>query len=216
MLAIILFSILGALFFWITYKNSPAYGWILLGIVAASIGVSFIKPIQMFSLLGVVGVLVVMAMSRGAREKSIQQWLAAQGFKPADLPGIRSLFNVPPIGSSKYYAYSNMLQTGSVQQPYFLAISYHSQRTNNTTSIVLHCAFYFNVQDVSILQQKFIAAKESTPATGVFKSQLGYFNLKACDIFLPPNGGIAVRWRFPDTIEGYSDRLAWIKKAVQQ
>lgn len=198
--------------FWITYQNSPQYAYILLGIVVVSHVVAQFKPIQLYSLLGIVGVLVVMVMSRSVREKAIGQWLSDHQFSYTKFSAASQLFNQADLSGSTTYA-SYLSRIG--ETPLLLSLRYHSQQSGNTRAITVHCAYYFKGKlDINELEQRFLKQKENTPKTNLLKSQLGYFDLKSCEIYKPAMGGIAVIWRFPPTIEGYTERYEWIKDAL--
>lgn len=219
MTAYIPFSILLAGFFYLTYKNSPKHAWILLVIVAVAVGISFIKPLEKYLLidvgLAIIGVFVVIIKSRNVREKAVKKWFAANGFRIAEVPFVKALFNNPVIGTNNYYAYKNVMNYKGKIVPFILGISHHSSFSGKTPTIIFHCAYYFKEEvDADELQQKFNAAKEATPHTNMFKSQLRYFDLKDCDIFKPVTGGVAVRWKVPHSSNGYNERFEWIKKAV--
>lgn len=196
----------------ITYLNSPRYANIMLGIVALSFLIAQIEAIQMVSLLGIVGVLVVMVKSRSEREKSIQCWFAEQGFKPVQATQGPVLFKDQPVlGTVQYTAYQNEMAGISFQ----LVVRYHSYRTGNSPSIVLHSCFYFgDPGKAESLAQTFADLRDKTPHSNFLTSQFRYFDLKAADILKPETGGVAVCWRVPDTVRGYTDRYEWVRKAV--
>lgn len=205
-------------FFYIVYRNSPKHAWLMLGVIAASLLVCIIKPSRIFFPIGLFGGLIaffiVIIKSRNVRERSVQKWFADQGFKRKDFPFLKELFDNYAIGTNEFYSYTNELLFEQKKIPYILAVNYRSHRSNNSTSITFHCTYFFNEQvDVDLLEQKFKAAKNATPSTNLFKSQLGYFNKKSCEIFRPAMGGVAVRWRVPHSVEGYNDRYEWIKSA---
>ncbi len=217
MFAYIPFSILILGFFYLTYKNSPKHAWILLAIVAVSVGIGFIKPLEKYMLidvvLAIVGIFIVIIQSRKVREKSIQNWFAANGFRSADVPFVKALFNDTVIGTNNYYAYKNELIYGGKKIPFVLGVRSHSQISGKIPTINFHCAYYFKEGiDADTLQQKLMVAKEATPHTGLLKSQLRYFDLKDCDIVKQSIGGVVIRWKVPHSVEGYSERFEWIKK----
>jgi len=213
--AYIIFALLLAGFFYLTYKNSPRHAWMLLAVIALSIGIWFIKPIQMFSLLGIAGLLIIMILSVKARQKSIQRWLAQNGFVRTNIPSGRVFFASEDVGNKSYVAYSNRFALNNKTIPFLLILRYTTQWTGKTTTVVVNCSYYFNENvDTAVLQQQFAQAKENTPHTGLLKSQLHFFDLKHCDVFMPSMGGIAVSWRVPDTVQGYSERYQWIKNVI--
>ena len=201
-----------ALAYWITYRNSPKYANILLGIVVLSIIIAQIKPIQMLSVLGFFGVLAVMVMSRFAREKEISGWFREHHFRPTQFLNASNLFSHNPnTGSIIYHNY--LTNINGINCLY--SEQYNSYNSGNNPSLVVHCSYYFNGKlSVDELERKFIVQKEKTEKTGFIESQLGYFDLKDCTIFRPNIGGVAVSWRFPTTIEGYNTRYEWIKEAL--
>lgn len=212
-------SILLLGFFYMTYKNSPKYAWILLAIVAVSVILSFVKPLEKFRLievgLTIIAVFVIVILSRKAREKNVENWFVRKGFKKADVPYVKELFIDHLIGSNNYYAYENELYYQQKKIPYVLGINCHAYNSGKTPTLIFYCAYYFrDGVDVELLQQQFTAAKEATMHTNMFKSQLRYFDLKGCDIFKPAMGGIVARWKVPHSVEGYNDRFEWINKAL--
>jgi hypothetical protein len=202
--------------FWMTYRNSPKHGYMVLGVVALSFVVGQIKDIQMFSLLGIVGVLVLMVMSRNVREKAIQNWLQENHFVFAkNENGANKFANNSAIGSNRYYCYKNEILLHNQRVPFDFVIRMNTTRINNTSSLVIHSSFYFQENmDVAAVEQKLLKAKENTPKSHFAHSHFGYFDLKDCEIFRPAQGGVAVCWRTPDTVEGYNERYEWVKNAL--
>lgn len=201
-----------ALAYWITYRNSPKYANILLGIVVLSIIIAQIKPIQMLSVLGFFGVLAVMVMSRFARDKEISGWFRERGFVPTQFQNADALFQNNPVNGSIIYTNYKANINGF---DCLFSEQFNSYRTANTTSVVVHCSYYFDEKsDLDDLEMKFLTQKEKTAKANLIDSQFGYFELKNCQIFRPKIGGLAVSWRFPTTIEGYNTRYEWIKEAL--
>lgn len=204
-----LFFIGGA--YWMTYINSPKYAYFLVGIVLFSFIIAQIKPIQMFSLLGIVACFVVMVKSQSARKKDNEAWFVSKDLRRIEVANTSTLFNHEVWGTNVYSAYQGKM--GEV--PFVLGIKYHSHRNNNMTSIEFFCSYYFyqNI-DINTLEKKLIELKEQTPHTNFFKSQFRYFDMKSCEIFRPKMGGIVITWRVPDTVAGYNERYEWVKKAL--
>lgn len=200
--------------YWITYMNSPKYANVLLGVAIFSLIIAQIKPIQMFSLLGIVGVLVVMVMSRFEREKAISQWYEEHHFTLTKFTNAPVLFRYHSSNGTTIY--TNFL-TKIEDVPCLFSEQYHSYRSGNTSSVVVHCSYYFNGKiDINELERRFIQQKNDTPKSGFFRSQGNYFNLKNCDIFKPEMGGIVVSWRLQTTVNGYNERYEWIKDALKK
>ena len=207
-------------FFYIIYRNSPKHAYLLLAIVAASILTGNLPPARIFfpvSLaMGVVGLFAMAILSRNVRLLTIQNWFSANGFTTVDFPLAKSFFSDYAVGTSDCWCYKNVLESDGERIPFYLAVHCHTHRSNNSTSIVFHCAFYFSDGlDIAVLEQKCKMAKERTRRTNLLKSQFGYFNIKACDIFRAANDDLVVRWRVPHTQQGYSDRFKWIQQALE-
>ncbi|MES2776214.1 MAG: hypothetical protein V4722_18705 [Bacteroidota bacterium] len=220
MIAYIFSFLLLAGFFYMFYRNSPKHAYMFLGMIAICVGIFYINPGNKFTTLGslafgIVGLFTIAILSRRVREDAIQKWFAENGFKVIPFPGTKDLFAGQLIGTNDYYAYSGELANGQKKLPFILGVSYHSHRSGNTSTIEFHCAYYFNTNTATaMLEQKFLHAKDNTPGTNFARSQFGYFDLKKCDIIKPAMGGIAVRWRVPHTVKGYSERYEWIKNAL--
>ncbi len=203
--------VLTAMLYGITYMNSHKYANIILATVVLSLIIGKIEAIQMFSLLGIVVVIVVMIKSASVRKKDIETWFAEKGFRQIEVPYTASLFNHQLFGTNIYSIYQAEME----KIPFQLAIQYNSNRSNNTPSIVFYCSFYFqNGIDLDKFEQKIKQLKDQTPNTNWLKSQFGFFNLKACEIFRPPIGGVVICWRVPDTVSGYNERYEWVKNAI--
>jgi hypothetical protein len=212
----IISAFLFSLFFYITYKNSPKHAYILIGIIGLSIGVWFIKPIQMYSLLGIVGVLTVMLMSRGAREKRIQQWFFANGFyRNNDVTNPEAFFNDVIAGNKTYQAYKKDIDFLGRTMPVTFVLRYNIYNSGRSMSLVVHCCYFFReYANIPSLEQKLLHAQQQTPPTNLIKSQFHYFDLKASTIFKPAMGGIAITWRVPHSVQGYKERYDWIRNAL--
>jgi hypothetical protein len=212
------FAVMGTIllggFFWLTWINSRRHAYILLAIAAASIVVAQIKGVQLLSLLGILGMLGVMVASRFAREKSILQWLAHHGFAPAQFNKGPALFpNLSTQGSVSYAHYKVRI----AGMPCLFTERRQSYRSGNTSSLVVHCAYYFSENaNTDALEATFLKHKSNTPKANWRKSQLGYFNLSDYEVFKPAMGGIVVSWRLPATIKGFSERYEWVKQALGQ
>lgn len=199
--------------FWMTYRNSPKHGYILLGIVALSFVIGQIKGLQMYSLLGILGVLGIMVMSRNVREKNIQNWLIEKGFIYQKNENGTAKFNDNSLnGNNRFYCYKNKIIVNNQEVTFDFTIRMNTAQVGGKSQMVIHCSFYFpeNI-NVNLIEQKLLKAKESTPKSNFFNSQFGYFDMKDCEIFRPKTGGIAIAWRTPDTVEGYNERYEWIK-----
>jgi hypothetical protein len=208
----IMLVILVGVFYWITRINSRRHANMLLLVAALSVVVSQIKGLQMFSLLGILGVLGIMVASRFSRDKDIGQWLADRGFTIIPFTDAAELFaHLPNDRSASYTTYQGKVSN----QPCIFSVRYHSYRSGNTTSLVVHCTYCFPEKTgAETLVQRFLNKKENTPKAPWYKSQLGYFNLNQCEIFKPTMGGIAVCWRLPTTIAGYQERYDWVEEAL--
>ncbi len=64
----------------LTYLNSPKFANILLAMVLLSWIIAQFKQLQLWSLLGIVGCLVVFVMSRFEREKDLNEWYLDHNF----------------------------------------------------------------------------------------------------------------------------------------
>lgn len=212
MLIYIVLALLVACFYWITNLNSRKRANLLLVVALVSVGLAQIKGLQMFSLLGILGVLGIMVASRFSRDKDIKKWLSANEFTPVQLDNTPALFAHLPNDRSIVYA---TYQGTVAHEPCFYAERYYTYRSGNTTSLVVHCTYYFTGKtSADVLEKRFVAKQENTPKPHWFKSQFGYFSLKDCAIFRPAMGGIAVCWRLPTTIAGYQERYEWIEEAL--
>lgn len=208
----IMVAILVAGAYWITSLNSRKHANLLLMVAAASVVLAQIKGVQMLSLLGIVAVLGIMVASRFSREKSIKKWLAAHGFTPIQFDHAPALF--AHLTNDRSVVYANY-QGKIANEPCILSKHYYTYRSGNTTSLVVHCTYYFTEKtNADQLEKQFLTQKAHTPKVRWFKSQFGYFSLNDCKIFKPAMGGVAVCWRFPITIAGYQERYNWIKQAL--
>ena len=216
MLVCILPTILIAGLFFIIFKNSPKHGYYFLMLICFCVVISFIKVIQLWSVLvGIIGLFILAIQSRKVREQNVLEWFVNNGFVATNFPSVKSLFDASIAGTNNCWAYKNELITRDGKIPFLLAISCHSQRSSNTTTIVYHCAYYFKEGiEADSLEKKLQLAKKNTPRTNFLTSQFGYFNVKDVAILRPATGGVVARWRVPHSPAGYAKRFEWIKNAI--
>jgi hypothetical protein len=216
LLLLVLAAILIGGAFWMTYRNSPKHAYILLGVVALSFIIGQIKSIQMFSLLGIVGVLVLMVMSRGVREKAVQTWLQENHFVFVKNENGPEKFQDSSLnGSSRFFCYNNKVTADNQAIPFVYTIRFNTAQVANRSSVTVHCSYYFREGiDVNALEKQLLKAKENTAKSHLVDSHFGYFDMKDCEIFRTTQGGVCIGWRTPDTPEGYNERYEWIKQAL--
>ncbi|GAB3699493.1 hypothetical protein GCM10027592_25620 [Spirosoma flavus] len=207
-------------FTYLTYQNSPKHAMWLLGIVVGSILIGYLTPrektILIGAAIGIVGVFVVMVQSRNVRERSLSDWFAEKEFRWTEFSAVKSLFNTATAGRISYSTYTGNLIINQQKISCLMATRYSTTTVNNSVSIILDFSYYFSdPESIDLFEQKFITAKENTPHTNLWKSQLRFFDLKDCEIFRPSIGGLVVSWRTPATLDGYNDRYNWIINALQ-
>ncbi len=196
----------------LTYLNSPKYAHILLAIVILSWVIAQFKQIQLWALLGIVGCLVVMVMSRFEREKDLNEWYLDHNFIKTNFTKAPALF--PYHSNNGTIVYSNFLTTIE-GFPCLFSEQFHSYRIGSTASVVVRCSYYFNGKaDLNDLEKRFVQHKRITSKSAFFERPFQYFSLEDCDIFKPEMGGIVVSWRLQTTVAGYAEKYEWIRQAL--
>ena len=196
----------------LTYLNSPKFANMLLAIVLLSWIIAQFKQLQLWSLLGIVGCLVVFVMSRFEREKAISKWYLDHHFTKTNFTKAPALF--PYAAQHGTVIYSNFLTTIE-GLPCLFSEQYHSYRTGPTASVVVRCSYYFNgARDVNDLEKRFLRQKSKSKTTD-FERLFNYFSLQNCDIIKPEMGGIVVSWRLQTTVAGYTEKYEWVKQALR-
>lgn len=150
-------------------------------IIAFSLIIAQIKPIQLFSLLGIVAGFVIIFKSQTIRKRDVETWFSLNGFQRIEVSNATDLFSYnTTLGTNIYTAYQAKINN----IPFVFGIKYHSHRSGNISSIEFYCSYYFYQNlDLNAVEQQFKGLKEQTPHTNLFKSQFRYFDLKDCEIF---------------------------------